>query len=243
MRLGHFGIGTQRVEEEVKQLFPFVKLARLDRDIGQFRKTYEKVYRAFAARELDVLVGTQIIAKGFDFPGVTLVGVVDADVSLHLPDFRAAERTFQLIAQVGGRTGRGDLGGKVLVQTHHPEHYALKAAQEHDFLRFYEEEIPHREALNYPPFCRLVNLVIRARKEDVAQRSADELAEQLSKLAPGVDVLGPAAAPHSRVRGQFRYQILLKGTPETLAPYVEFLRGKRLSKAFLTVDIDPMDLL
>jgi len=128
-----------------------VKIARLDRDIGHYRSTYEKVYRAFAARELDVLVGTQIIAKGFDFPGVTLVGVVDADVSLHLPDFRAAERTFQLMAQVAGRTGRGDLGGKVLVQTHHPDHYALQAAQEHDFLRFYDAEIKFREVLNYPP--------------------------------------------------------------------------------------------
>ncbi len=157
MRLGHFGIGTQRVEQEVKHLFPFVKIARLDRDVGSFRRTYEKVFRAFSARELDVLVGTQIIAKGFDFPGVTLVGVVDADVSLHLPDFRSAERTFQLLAQVGGRTGRGEGGGKVLVQTHHPEHYALQAAKEHDFIGFYAEEIKHRETLNYPPYCRHVS--------------------------------------------------------------------------------------
>jgi primosomal protein N' (replication factor Y) len=244
MRLGHFGIGTQRVEQEVKQLFPFVKIARLDRDVGSFRKTYEKVYRAFAAGELDVLVGTQMIAKGFDFPGVTLVGVVDADVSLHIPDFRSAERTFQLLAQVGGRTGRGEKGGKVLVQTHHPDHYSLQAAQKHDFLGFYDEETKHREALNYPPYCRLVNLVIRARKEDAALASAEELADTLRNLPhTKVEVLGPAPSPHSRVRKQYRYQIVLKGNTESLTPCLEYLRDRRLKKAFMTVDIDPTDLI
>jgi primosomal protein N' (replication factor Y) len=243
MRLGQFGIGTQRVEEEVKQLFPFVKIARLDRDVAQFRKTYEKIYRAFEARQLDVLVGTQMIAKGFDFPGVTLVGVVDADVSLHLPDFRSAERTFQLMAQVAGRTGRGERGGKVIVQTHHPEHYALQAARDHDFIRFYQEEIPHREALNYPPACRLIYLLVRGRKDEVAQAAADELADKLRTLGGGVDVLGPALAPHSRIRGQFRYQIVLKGQAESLLPYREYLRNRKLPKAFLSVDIDPVDLL
>jgi primosomal protein N' (replication factor Y) (superfamily II helicase) len=242
MRLGHFGIGTQRVEEEVKHLFPFVKIARLDRDIDAYRRTYEKVYRDFAAKKLDVLVGTQIIAKGFDFPGVTLVGVVDADVSLHLPDFRAAERTFQLMAQVAGRTGRGIQGGKVVVQTHHPDHYALQAAKDHDYLRFYAEEIPHREALNYPPYCKLVHLLIRGRKEGVVKEASEELVGQLEKLGEGVDILGPAPAPHSQIRSQFRYQIVLKGNDQTLVPYLAFLRGKRLSKAFLTVDVDPASL-
>lgn len=243
MRLSHFGVGTQKIEQEVKQLFPFVKLARLDRDVDQPRKTYEKVYRSFAARELDVLVGTQVIAKGFDFPGVTLVGIVDADISLHLPDFRAAERTFQLITQVAGRTGRGDQGGKVLVQTHHPEHYALQAAQQHDYLGFYEQELQHRQTLNYPPFCKLVHVLVRARKEDVAQSAADELADALIKTSPQVDVLGPALAPHGRLRSQYRYQIVLKGSAEALLPALDFLRAKRLSKAFLSVDVDPMDLL
>jgi primosomal protein N' (replication factor Y) (superfamily II helicase) len=242
LRLGHFGIGTQRVEEEVKQIFPFVKIARLDRDIGSSRSAYEKAYRAFAARQLDVLVGTQIIAKGFDFPAVTLVGVVDADISLHLPDFRAAERTFQLMAQVAGRTGRGEQGGKVLVQTHHPDHYALQAAKEHDYLRFYAEEMPHRETLNYPPYCRLVHLLIRGRKEAVVQASAEELAAELEKLGDGVDVLGPAQAPHGLIRSQYRYQIVLKGSTQTLAPYLNYLRGRKLSKAFLTIDVDPVSL-
>jgi primosomal protein N' (replication factor Y) (superfamily II helicase) len=243
LRLGYFGIGTQRVEQEVKEIFPFVRIARLDRDVAAVRKAYEKVYRSFAAGKVDVLVGTQMIAKGFDFPGVTLVGVVDADVSLHLPDFRAAERTFQLMAQVAGRTGRGDKKGQVFVQTHHPDHYALQAAQLHDFLKFYAEEMPHRETLNYPPYSHLVNLVIRGTKEAQTQTAADELADELRALESKADILGPALAPYHRVRGQFRYQIVLKGSPETLAPCIERLRSRRLKKAFLTVDIDPVDLI
>src|SRR5258708_2454708 len=181
MRLHQFGIGTQKVEEEIRKLFPFAKIARLDRDVSSVRHSHEKIYRAFLSGELDILVGTQMIAKGFDFPKVTLVGVVDADVSLHLPDFRSAERTFDLLTQVAGRTGRGAAKGKVLVQTHHPEHYALQAAREHDYLRFYDEEIKHRESLNYPPYCRLVPLVIRDRKEPVALTAPENLVEKLAK--------------------------------------------------------------
>jgi primosomal protein N' (replication factor Y) (superfamily II helicase) len=240
MRLHQYGVGTQKVEEELKKLFPFVKVARLDRDIASQRRSHEKIYRSFVNGELDVLVGTQMIAKGFDFPKVTLVGVVDADVSLHLPDFRSA---FDLLTQVAGRTGRGEAKGKVLVQTHHPEHYALQAAQEHDYLRFYEQEIADRERLKYPPFCRLVNILLRAAKEAAVHQSAEDLFARLEKLESGVDLLGPAPAPYSRLRNQFRYQILVKGTDETLAPCLHFLRGYRPAKAYLSVDVDPVDLL
>jgi primosomal protein N' (replication factor Y) len=243
MRLRQYGVGTQRVEQELRRLFPFAKLARLDHDAASSRKVYEKVYRGFANREIDILVGTQMIAKGFDFPHVTLVGVIDADVSLHLPDFRSAERTFQLIAQVAGRTGRGDAKGKVIVQTHHPEHYALQAAQAHDYLEFYSKEIGHREALRYPPFSKLVNIILRASKEPAAQAAADSLYDKIKTLGDGVDLLGPAPAPYSRLRNQWRYQILLKGTDESLAPYLSFLRHYRAPKAFMSVDVDPMDLL
>lgn len=243
MRLRHFGIGTQRVEEELKRLFPFVKAGRLDRDAAGARHVYEKIYRDFASGEIDVLVGTQMIAKGFDFPNVTLVGVVDADVSLHLPDFRSAERTFELISQVAGRTGRGDSKGVVLVQTHHPEHYALQAAQSHDYLGFYDQEIRFRETLRYPPFCRLVHILIRGPKEPVVQESAEALLGKLEGLGPGVDLLGPSPAPYSRLRNQFRYQIVLKGTEQTLHPYLSFLRHCRLAKGFMSVDVDPIDLL
>jgi primosomal protein N' (replication factor Y) (superfamily II helicase) len=243
MRLRQFGVGTQRVEQELQKVFPFVRTARLDHDAASSRKVYEKVYQGFAGGEIDVLVGTQMIAKGFDFPKVTLVGVIDADVSLHLPDFRSSERTFELIAQVAGRTGRGERKGKVLVQTHHPEHYALQAAQSHDFLSFYNQEIGLREALRYPPFCRLVSILIRGTKEPVVQEAAENLAEKLKTLGAGVDLLGPAPAPYARLRNQWRYQIVLKGTDDSLAPYLSFLRHYKLPKAFMSVDVDPMDLL
>ena len=263
MRLRNYGIGTQRVEQELKRLFPFVKSARLDRDIvrhttwrtpaeasvagASSRSAYEQIYRGFSEGSIDVLIGTQMIAKGFDFPRVTLVGVVDADVSLHLPDFRSSERTFELIAQVAGRTGRGEAKGQVLVQTHHPEHEALQAAQAHDFIAFYEKEIGYREALRYPPFCSLVAILIRGTKEPVVQEAAEGLYQKLQGINPplpsSVDILGPAPAPYTRLRNQFRYQIILKGTDESLAPYRRFLHSHRLPKAFMSVDVDPVDLL
>ena len=258
MRLRQFGVGTQKVEEELHRLFPFVKAARLDRDIvrqstggrppGQVagasvRRRHERIYRAFAGGELDVLIGTQMIAKGFDFPKVTLVGVVDADVSLHLPDFRSAERTFDLLTQVAGRTGRGKSKGQVLVQTHHPGHYALEAAMEHDYVGFYAKEIGDRERLRYPPFCRLVNIVLRTTKEAAVHQAAEDLAKRLEKLEAGVDLLGPAPAPHNRLRNQFRYQILIKGTDETLRPCLNFLRTYKPAKAFMSVDVDPAHIL
>src|SRR5262249_27341753 len=147
--------------QELKRLFPFVKAARLDRDIASRRRQHEKIYSNFVDGKLDALIGTQMIAKGFDFPRVTLVGVVEADVSLHLPDFRSAERTFDLLTQVAGGTGGGDAKGKALAQTQHPDHYALQAAAKHDYLGFYEREIEDRKRLRSPPFCRLVNIVIR----------------------------------------------------------------------------------
>jgi len=243
MRIHQYGVGTQKVELELKKLFPFAKVARLDRDSAARRRSPERIYRAFVNGELDVLVGTQMIAKGFDFPKVTLVGVVDADVSLHLPDFRSAERTFDLLTQVAGRTGRGESKGQVLVQTHHPEHYALQAAHEHDYLRFYEQEIADRERLRYPPFCRLVNILMRGVKETAVHQAAEDLFAHLEALGSGVDLLGPAPAPYSRLRDQFRYQILVKGTDETLTPRLDFLRRYRPAKAYLSVDVDPVDLL
>jgi primosomal protein N' (replication factor Y) (superfamily II helicase) len=243
MRLRNFGIGTQKVEQEILRLYPFVKLARLDRDIASSRRVFERVYRDFASGRLDVLVGTQMIAKGFDFPNVTLVGVVDADVSLHLPDFRSSERTFQLIAQVAGRAGRGKEKSRVLVQTHHPDHAALRAAQSHDYLSFYKEELKVREAFHYPPYAQLVCLLIRGTKEPLVKEAADSLADQLQKIAQAIEILGPGPAPYSRIRNQFRYQILLKGDESRLAPVLKFLKGYKLAKAFLTIDVDPADLL
>src|SRR5262249_48292612 len=147
-------------------------------------------YRSFADQKLDVLIGTQMIAKGFDFPHVTLVGVVEADAALHLPDFRSAERTFDLLTQVAGRTGRGKSKGKVLVQTQYPKHYALQAAKNHHYRLFYDQEKEFRERLNYPPFCRLVNCVARATKEAVALEAAERLYEKLEKVKSEAQLLG-----------------------------------------------------
>jgi primosomal protein N' (replication factor Y) len=275
MRLHQFGVGTQRVEEEIKALFPFIKMARLDRDLSGTRHAYQKIYQAFKNKELDMLVGTQIIAKGFDFPAVTLVGVIDADVNLYLPDFRSAERTFQLIAQVAGRAGRGESGGKVLVQTHHAEHPALQYAKSHDFVRFFEEEIKNREELNYPPFCRLVNIIIKASTEAKAEAAAEALAEKLrvfssplegedvgggaekveiaphphlppqggKELSKCIDLLGPVPAPYSRIRNQYRYQVILKGDDASLKSCLDYLRTYKPAKAYMIVDVDPVDLL
>jgi len=243
MRLRSFGVGTQRVEEEIKRLFPFIRLARLDRDIGTSRVLFEKIYSDFKARKLDMLIGTQMIAKGFDFPSVTLVGVIDADVSLHLPDFRASERTFELVAQVAGRAGRGERRGQVLVQTNHPDHYALRHAQQHDYLSFYHEEIGHRQSFSYPPFSRLVSIVIRSTKESVALQEAETLGAKLVDLGHNSQVLGPAPAPYSRIRDQFRYQIVLRAPMENLIPYLDFLRRYKPAKAFMAIDVDPIDLL
>ena len=242
LKLRLFGIGTQRIERELKQLFPFAEIARLDSETGRSRGTVEETVRGFAAGKIDVIVGTQMIAKGFDFPRVTLVGVVDADVSLHLPDFRAAERTFDLIAQVAGRAGRGARAGAVLVQTHYPEHDALQRAQAHDYAGFYAHEIEQRAALNYPPYCRLVRLIVRAKQDQAAQAAAETLVDRLADL-PGVELLGPAPAAHVRLRGQFRYHVLAKMQEETLPVFLKPLKTLRLAKSFLTVDVDPQDML
>jgi primosomal protein N' (replication factor Y) (superfamily II helicase) len=242
LKLRLFGIGTQRIERELQRLFPFAKVERLDSDTGRSSSALERIVRSFARGETDILVGTQMIAKGFDFPRVTLVGVVDADVSLHLPDFRAAERTFDLIAQVAGRSGRGERPGEVFVQTHYPEHEALQNAKSHDYAGFYEREIIERRVLNYPPFCRLVRLIVRAPKEASAQAAAQLLAARLDAF-PDLEVLGPAPAAHLRLRGQFRYQALIKGSPEALILPLRLLKSLRLPKAFLIVDVDPQDML
>ncbi len=210
------GIGTQRLEEEVRTLNPGARLARLDRDSARQRGYTESVLAALRAGELDILIGTQMVAKGHDFPGVRLVGVILADVGLHVPDFRAAERTFQLLTQVAGRAGRASIPGRVIVQSFVPDHYAVRAAQTHDFEAFYAQEIGQRAALGYPPFGHLAQIVVSAEQESLARHTAEGLAAELHKAmragaAPRVEILGPAPSPISRLRGKYRFQLLLKG--------------------------------
>jgi len=206
------GEGTEQLEEILHKRFPALRIARLDRDTTSRRNLFEKAIMEFGAGELDMLVGTQMLAKGHDFPNVTLVGVVSVDAGLALPDFRSAERTFQLITQVAGRAGRGERTGRVLVQTFHPHHYALRHACAQDYQAFYDEEINYRKNLHYPPFVALASVLVHGEELGRTQATADELKVALVEANTNKDcrILGPAPAPLARLRGEHRIQLLIK---------------------------------
>jgi primosomal protein N' (replication factor Y) (superfamily II helicase) len=244
------GLGTQKLEAEVKARFPDHACARMDMDSMRKRGSHDTVLSAFHRGEIKILLGTQMIAKGLDFPNVTLVGVINADTALHLPDFRAAERTFQLVAQVAGRTGRGKRGGRVLVQTLNPEHPAIVAAVRHDFPKFAAHELAVRQAAHYPPFAAMVRLIVRGPSEAQARESAVHLGERLRKAAvarapDAVRVLGPGAAPIARLRGEFRFQLQLQGAKvATLRTVVtEAVKGfTPPEEVRWAIDVDPWDM-
>jgi primosomal protein N' (replication factor Y) (superfamily II helicase) len=244
------GLGTERLEAEVRARFADVPCLRMDSDTMQKPGSHEAALARFRSGEVRILLGTQMIAKGLDFPNVTLVGVVNADTALHLPDFRAAERTFQLVTQVAGRTGRGEKGGRVLVQTFSPEHPAILAALRHDYEMFAHNELPNREEYGYPPFASMVRLVVRGPVETMAEAFADDLAERLGKAnearGEAARILGPSPAPISKLRGKHRFHMLL------IAPEGDLLRTlvREATKAVKPpedvqwiVDIDPLDML
>jgi len=209
----HFvGEGTEQLEEMLKTGFPTLRIARIDRDTTTNRRRFEQSLRDFSDGHIDTLVGTQMLAKGHDFPNVTLVGVVSVDAGLALPDFRAAERTFQLITQVAGRAGRGDRPGRVLIQTYHPTHYALRHACAQDYEGFYNEEIRYRQNHSYPPFVALASLLIHGPDLTKVRNDALELRKQLDAANQDrtARVLGPAPAPLARLKGEHRFQILIK---------------------------------
>jgi primosomal protein N' (replication factor Y) len=205
------------------------------------------VLAAFAAGETDILVGTQLIAKGHDFPRVTLVGVVDADVGLGLPDFRAAERTFQLLTQVAGRAGRADLPGEVILQSHLPDHYALRLACAQDYAAFFQHEMEFRRTMAYPPAAALVNVLLRSREAVVASQDAQALAARLRELAAGrYRVLGPARAPLARLRQEHRFQVLLKGDRASMRAAVRKALVERFGEVRwpgVAVDVDPLSVM
>lgn len=244
------GLGTQRLEAEVKARFAHAPCLRMDSDSMTGHGAHARALAAFRSGKVRILLGTQMIAKGLDFPEVTLVGVVNADTALHLPDFRAAERTFQLITQVAGRTGRGPKGGRVLVQTFTPEHPAIQAATRHDYAAFAAEELPVREALHYPPFGEMVRIVVRSASAEAAGQFAEQLGRQLravrGELGTGARVLGPAPAPLARLRGKYRFQIQLQG-PEgsRLAAAVRCLLEQTPTPAGVEwiADVDPLNML
>ena len=243
------GLGTQKLEDEVRARFPEAVCARMDTDSMRTPGSHQDVLDRFRHGEIDILLGTQMIAKGLDFPNVTLVGVINADTALHLPDFRSGERTFQLVAQVAGRTGRGEKGGRVLVQTLNPDNPAIVAAVRHDYLRFAEQELATREQLRYPPCGSIVRLVIRGPKEAETRDLADHLAQNLKKLADSerdVRVLGAAPAAIPKLRGSFRFQIQLQASEiDPLRNLAQQATSRlRLPKDVVcTIDVDPWDML
>jgi primosomal protein N' (replication factor Y) len=242
----HFGTGTQKVAEELSRFFPEAHPERLDADSTARKGAHKQILARFRRGDANVLIGTQMVAKGLDFPNVTLVGVITADTALNLPDFRAGERTFQLLTQVAGRAGRSDAGGKVIVQTYAPDHYAVVAAKTHDYINFYYQEIKLREELGYPPFSRMVKVLFSGSEENNVMESADEVARLLENR---VELLGPSPCPISKMRGNYRWQLVVRGLElEPLLAAVQnaatVCRGTLQSSLVrLTIDVDPQNLL
>lgn len=246
----YVGEGTQQIEEKLSKLFPTLRLARVDRDTTARRGTFEKSLLEFSEGKIDMLVGTQILAKGHDFPNVTLVGVVSVDAGLALPDFRAAERTFQLLTQVAGRAGRGDLAGKVLIQTYHPYHYALRHASLQDYAGFYQEEIRHRQNHTYPPFVALASLMVHGTDASRTRVEAVELRKALDQANKNraTRILGPAPAPLSKLKGEYRMQMLLKSRNRRqlralIDEALKSLDEREVRRRSINVEIDPVSIM
>ncbi|WP_139490180.1 primosomal protein N' [Brevibacillus dissolubilis] len=245
-----FGTGTQRVEEELAKLFPGVRVIRMDVDTTSKKGAHEQLLTQFRNGQADILLGTQMIAKGLDFPRITLVGVIAADTSLNLPDFRAAEKTFQLLTQVAGRAGRHELKGEVVVQTYSPEHYSIVHATEHDYVGFYQREMVMRKERQYPPFYRLVLITFSHEDVPVLMRAAENFAGYLRpRLAPTTQLIGPCPSPIARIKDRFRFQIMLKYRDEpkitdllaqTSAQFDDWMKSQKVT---LTIDPDPQMLL
>ena len=241
-RLRFLGIGTQRVEEEVRHFFPKARILRWDRDVTSGRRAHEELLTKFRTHEADVLIGTQMIAKGLDLPQITLAGVISADTGLNLPDFRAGERTFQLLCQVAGRAGRGFTPGRVIIQTYSPEHYAIRAASKHDYLTFYAQEIEYRRKFGYPPFSRLASLAFSHTNESACLREVERMsrflaAEKDRRGMPDLRLIGPVPAFVPRVRGHYRWQLVLCG-----ASLNDFLMDVAFPRGWV-VDMDPVGVV
>ncbi len=241
-----FGIGTEKVEEEVLRYFPSARVARMDRDTTSQKGAHSRIIRNFRMGDYDILIGTQMVAKGLDFPNVTLVGVVSADTAINMPDFRAAERTFQLLTQVAGRAGRGVTPGEVIVQTFSPDHYAVQAAVAQDYESFYRQEIEFRRELKYPPFARFANVICSDVSERVAAARANGLAAAFERTAPReVEIIGPAPAPISRLKSQFRFHVALRCPLSIAVSDVvrdAYSRLPLADRMGIAIDIDPLSM-
>jgi primosomal protein N' (replication factor Y) len=239
------GFGTERLEADLRARFPAANIARVDRDTIRRRGAIVDVLEAVARGEIDILVGTQMIAKGHDFPAVTLVGVVSADVGLGMADFRAAERTFQLVTQVVGRAGRGATPGEAIVQSLYPDHYSIRAAAAQDYRAFFERESEFRKKLQYPPVVGLINVIVKDRSFDRAMDDAQDLARRIRRADAAVKVLGPAPAALARVKDDYRAQIFLKGTRRAAmrSALQRALAARPDLKRRTIVDVDPLSVL
>jgi primosomal protein N' (replication factor Y) len=253
-RLQGMGIGTERLEQEIRTLFPETQVGRMDHDTTSRRRSHLQILKRLESGSIDILVGTQMIVKGHDFPNVTFVGVVSADTSLHFPDFRSSERTFQLLTQVAGRAGRGEVFGEVVIQTFNPDHYSILRAKDHDYIGFYQEEIQFRKALEYPPFSRFINFRLAGNSEKRTKAMAEEMGNNGQALlkkgyGKGIEILGPSAAPFAKMRGKFRWQMLAKGkNPPLLHQFAKGLATRmevqlREKGVYLDIDVDPVFIL
>ncbi len=227
-RIRSYGTGTQSVERQVQELFPDTRILRWDRESTRKKGSHARILQAFSSHQADVLIGTQMLAKGLDLPLVTLVGVVLADVGLHLPDYRAAERVFQVLTQVAGRAGRSPLGGKVVLQSFHPDHYAIEAAARHDYAHFFEQEVEKRKRLSYPPFSQLVRLLYTHTDESKCAEDARNMASRIQEIVnkqgrKSTEIIGPSQCFYTRRNRKYRWQIILRG-PDP----VSLLRGVKL---------------
>ncbi|HUQ90981.1 MAG TPA: primosomal protein N', partial [Bryobacteraceae bacterium] len=242
------GLGAEKVEDELHLAFPRARIIRMDRDTVTGKRRFETILQGFRAHEYDILVGTQMIAKGHDIPNVTLVGVVSADTSLGMPDFRAAERTFQLLTQVAGRAGRGHLPGNVIIQTSNPDHYAVRLAALQDYNQFYEKELHFRRSMRYPPFAALANVMVRSQNQQQALEMSGDIGNFFGPSPADLKILGPAEAPIPRLKTEFRYQLLLKAANrkrlnELLHSLRAYAEQRHWPSTSLTIDVDPFSLL
>ncbi|HUU40332.1 MAG TPA: primosomal protein N' [Desulfatiglandales bacterium] len=251
-----YGFGTEKVVETIKEVFPEARVERMDRDTMRHKGDVQQVLKRFLHHKADILVGTQMVTKGHDFPNVTLVGVISADMSLNFPDFRAGENTFQLLSQVAGRTGRGNTPGKVIIQTFNPSHYAINAARDHDYQKFFLQETRLRRELNYPPFSFIANVRFHGNNKTNTQKIAQLVGEKISSILKNqlkgekhIEILGPVEAPLARLKGKYRQQILIKahrtGQLNRLLKEIENLSGSCLSSSGvkLIIDVDPYNMV
>jgi primosomal protein N' (replication factor Y) len=242
------GLGTQRLEAEVRARFRDVPCLRMDSDSMKKSGAHEQALASFRRGEIKILLGTQMIAKGLDFPAVTLVGVINADTALHLPNFRASERTFQLVTQVAGRTGRGERGGRVVVQTFSPEHPAIQAASLHDYERFAATELPNRRRFQYPPFGEMLRVIVRGENADQASDFIHILAEEIGNQIAGHEarMVGPAPTPIAKLHGKYRFHLLLIGSNGAAMRDAVRAAGAQVKppdEVQWAVDVDPLDML